>query len=248
MAEVLATALAGMRHDIARMEQIAMNISNVATPGYKRSLVVANSSLTSPASFGGLWSAEMEQQLSRAGAVQEQKQVDMRPGTLKLSGQGLDLALSGPGFFEIQTSHGSAYTRQGNFRTDERGRMVTAQGYPVMSKNGDLFLSMPHPFIDADGHVIEGKRQVGQLKIVQFDHPQSLQRLGDGLYAPGEGMRQLPDGEIGLRQGYLENSNVSSAHEMVQMMQTMRHFESMQKMTQAYDDMIGNAIRKLGEM
>lgn len=248
MAEVLATALSGMRHDIARMEQIAMNMSNAATPGYKRSLSVVNPSPTFSASFGGLWSAGMEQQLSRAAATQEQGLVDMRPGTLKPTGQGLDLALSGPGFFEIQTSHGPAYTRQGNFRTDERGRMVTMQGYPVMARNGDLFLSTPHPLIDAEGNVIEGKRQTGQLKIVQFDHPQALQRLGDGLYAPGDGIRQLSDGEIGLRQGYLENSNVSSAHEMVQMMQTMRHFESMQKTTQAYDDMIGNAIRKLGEM
>lgn len=250
MDEVLAVAMLSMQQDMTRVDRVALNLANVLTPAYKREVAGALAGGLVPQTFGHFWNQEMSSTVSalsgpnRAAATL----LDMRAGMLESTGQGLDVALSGPGFFEVQTEQGPAYSRQGNFRLDQRGRLVTAQGYPVMAKGGEIYLTTGQPGIDAAGHVTDGEKALGQLKIVQFAQPENLQRLGQGLYASGTEMRQLADSEIQLRQGYLEKANVSSAHEMVELMQAMRHFESMQKVTQGYDDMIGTAIRKLGEM
>lgn len=71
--------------------------------------------------------------------------------------------------------------------------------------------------------------------------------MGDGLMAAGPGMKLVADDEVQVRQGFLENSNVSSTYEMTTLVHAMRHFESMQRVAQGYDDMLGTAIRKLGE-
>jgi flagellar basal-body rod protein FlgG len=250
MEELLGIALQSMQQDMARVDRVAMNLSNALTPAYKREVAVVRAQSSSQAnSFARLLDAGMADAMSR-NVPENQVEVlsDTRPGTLKSTGQNLDLAIAGPGYFEVQTDNGAAYTRQGNFRMDARGRLVTAQGYPVMGKGGDIYLNTSQPSIDAAGNIIENKLPVGQLKIVQFDKPAGLRRLGDGLVAAGEGMAQLQDSEIQVKQGYLENANVSSMHEMVELTQTMRHFESMQKVAQGYDEMLGTAIRKLGDL
>lgn len=139
------------------------------------------------------------------------------------------------------------------------GRLVTAQGYPVMGKNGEIFLTTQTPVIDSVGNVTEPNAATGpsavnpgtpiaQIKVVKFDTPKTLQRLGEGLVAAGTGMTVVDDVNVQIRQGALENGNVSSMQEMMQLIQTMRHFESVQKITQGYDEMIGTAIRKLGDL
>ncbi len=182
-------------------------------------------------------------------------QTDMRPGTLKSTGQSLDVALAGPGYFEVMTETGPAYTRQGAFRVDARGRLVTAQGLPVMGNGGEIVLNSDRPFIDAIGNVFESRTgvaenttPVAQIKVLQPENTKVMRRLGDGLFSADGSFTTIKDSDIQIRQGFLENSNVSSMQEMVQLMQTMRHFESMQKIAVGYDDMTGQAVRKLGEL
>ncbi|WP_050465665.1 flagellar hook-basal body protein [Herbaspirillum autotrophicum] len=247
MDEVLGVAMLSMHRDMARVNQVAMNLSNALTPAYKRE--VSTAAVPGAQAFGSLWDAGMAASMTGAtGTAATQSQLDMSAGTLKSTGQPLDLALASSGFFEVQTEKGPAYTRQGNFRLDQRGRIVTAQGYPLMGKGGEIQLNTAQPAIDVYGNITDKQKPVAQIKVVQFEHAERLQRIGEGLYAEGSEMRQLPDAEVQLRQGFLENANVSSAREMMELMQAMRHFESMQKVTQGYDDMIGSAIRKLGEM
>lgn len=239
MQEIFALTLGSMQNDMSRLDQVAMNLVNATTPGYKRQVVA-------PRPF--------VQALEDAQALAPpQVLTDMRAGTVKSTGQPLDLALVGDGFFEVLTDSGPAYTRKGNFTVDARGRLVTAQGYPVMGKGGDIQLVGRTPVIDSMGQVsesVDGAAQatpVGQLKIVRFDNPQGLQRLGEGLVAAGDGMTVLADSQVQLRQGALENANVNSTREMVDLIQTMRHFETMHRVIQGYDDMIGSAVRKLAE-
>lgn len=265
MQEILAITLASMQQDMNRMDRVALNLANVSTPGYKREVVAmrpfvdAMSDVSSAENLnGGVSSGATSSERSQASGAM-QVLFDTRPGTLKLTGEPLDLALAGDGFFEISTDNGLAYTRQGNFQVDARGRLVTAQGHPVMGKNGEIYLTTPTPVVDSSGNVTEPNATTGpsavapgtaiaQIKVVHFDDAKTLQRLGDGLIAPGAGMTVVSETDAQIRQGALENTNVSSLQEMVQMMQTMRHFESMQKITQGYDDMVGTAIRKLGDL
>ena len=102
------------------------------------------------------------------------------------------------------------------------------------------------PRIDAAGRVFDGQTPLGSLRIVRFEQPQALARLGGGLDA-AEAQAAQPVAEPRLRQGFVEASNVVAANEMVRLIETMRHFESNQKVIQGYDEMLERAIRTLGE-
>jgi flagellar basal-body rod protein FlgF len=236
MDNVLSAVLGSLHADMARMDRVAMNIANLQTPGYKREVVAA-------LPFA-----------ARVDAATVAVHTDQRPGTLKATGQSLDLALSGPGWFEVATPAGPAYTRQGNFRLDAAGRLVTQQGDPVMGTGGEIVLAYPTPGVDSMGRVFEapgGVRSAGtpvaQLRIVRFE-PGPVQRLGDGLVLP-QGAPVAVSGEaVQVRQGYLEGSNVSPMHEMVSLLESVRHLETLQKVALGYDEMLGTGIRKLGEV
>ena len=144
MTDVLALSLRGMQQDMARLERISLNLANATTPGYRRE--VAMSLPTS----GGFADA-----LDAAGGLSVK--TDLRPGTLKATGQRLDVALARPGFFEVATDTGPAYTRQGDWHLDARGRLVTAAGDPVMGLGGEIVLEHPDPRIDANGRVFDAR-------------------------------------------------------------------------------------------
>jgi flagellar basal-body rod protein FlgG len=248
MPEILAIALNSMQNDMRQVEHVAMNLANTLTPGYKRQVAV-------PLSFGAL----VEQNASRATppagqtAAAARTYVDVRPGALKHTGNRLDLAIDGDGYFEIATAQGPAYTRQGDFQVDARGRLVTAQGQAVMSNGGEILLSGAQPRVDRNGNVFDAgdpnaKLPVARIKLVRFDDTSPMTSLGNGLLAPGEGMVELGTSDVHLKQGYLEGSNVSTQQEMVQLMQAARHFESVQKAIQGYDEAVDTAIRKLGDI
>ncbi|MDM0122182.1 flagellar hook-basal body protein [Variovorax arabinosiphilus] len=258
MSDVLAISLHGMQQEMARVQRISMNMANATTPGYKRDVAYA---LPLGGDFAATVDALQNDGISRraarfsgAGVDGLVVRSDTRPSTLRTTGQSLDVALSSTGYFEVATDDGPAYTRQGNWSLDARGRLVTAQGHPVMGQGGEIVLTRPNPVIDAAGRVFEANGRdgaeavpVAQLKVVQFEGLRALRPLGNGLVHADQPPSQLPDGDVQVRQGFLENSNVNSMHEMVQLIQSMRHFESMQKVALGYDDMLGSAIRKLGD-
>lgn len=256
MDHILAVSLATMQHDMQRLDRIALNLANVTTPGYRREVVATRPFVEVLDQAASSTQAQPEGSAAAAVAPGAAKSLlDVRPGTLRMTGESLDFAISGDAFFEIATPEGPAYTRQGNFSVDARGRLVTAQGHAVMGKNGEVFLTTLKPVVDSFGNITEplstsavGGASTAQLKVVRFENPASMQRLGDGLLAPGAGMVVASESDVQIRQGALENANVSTVQEMVQLMQTMRHFESMQKVASGYDEMLGNAIRKLGEL
>ncbi|WP_048437843.1 flagellar hook-basal body protein [Caenimonas sp. SL110] len=260
MNEVLAIGLQAMQGDMARLEQVGMNLANALTPGYKAGLSVQGASGASFAShFGAAASALDAASLASAvtphtvtpHTVTTQYLSDTRPATLKLTGEALDVALAGPGYFEVMTGQGPAYTRSGSFRVDGQGRLVTTQGHAVMGAGGEIVLKSPSPTIDASGAITSSPsadaQVLGRLRVVQFEAGAQLTPLGDNLLAAGPAISSLQGDAVQVRQGFVENSNVNPAREMTNLIQTMRHFESMQKVVQTYDDMLGNAIRKLGE-
>lgn len=238
-----------MQNDMQRLDRIALNLANVTTPGYRREVIATRPFVEVLDQMASPTPAQPAAAFGTAKSL-----LDVRPGTLRMTGEPLDFAISGDAFFEVTTPEGAAYTRQGNFSLDARGRLVTAQGHAVMGKNGEIFLTTLKPVVDASGNITEplsaaaSGAPIAQLKLVRFENPASMQRLGDGLLAPGAAMVMASESDVQVRQGSLENANVSTVQEMVQLMQTMRHFESMQKVASGYDEMLGNAIRKLGEL
>jgi flagellar basal-body rod protein FlgG len=263
MMNIFAISLQGMQQDMARLDRVAMNLANASTPGYKRDAV--NVSPLTVASFADAMAASTNAQIRADSLFDSGQQIggsvmiqtDMRPGTLRSTGQPLDVSLMGSGFFEVSTEAGLAYTRQGNWHLDGQGRLVTAQGNPVMGEGGEIVLTHPNPQIDAKGHVFDITNDgvvgggdpvpVAQLKVVNFAAADQLKHLGDGMFEASAVPESLLESEVDMRQGYLENANVNSMREMAQLIELMRHFESMQKVAMNYDDMIGTAVSRLGQ-
>jgi flagellar basal-body rod protein FlgG len=244
MNEILAISLRALQADAARVDQTGINLGNVLTPAYKRGIAVQQAAFVD-----ALGEARDAAATSVAPVAVH---VDTRAATLKATGQPLDMAIAGQGWFEVMTASGPAYTRQGDFQLDARGRLVTAKGDPVMGTGGEILLAMKRPVVSVSGEVRDadaapGSPPLARLRIVEFDEDAQPQRLADGLFAPMPGAKEVEPGQLQVRQGYLENSNVDAGQEMTDLVVSMRHFESMQKVVQSLDDMLGTAIRKLGE-
>lgn len=237
MDNILAAVLGSMHLDMARVERVSMNIANAQTAAFKREGVA-------PAQFG---------QRVQAQASAMAMYTDERPGTLRNTGQSLDFALASPGWFEVTTPSGAAYTRAGSFRTDAGGRLVTQQGHTVSGVAGEIVLPHGAPTVDGAGRVFEGPtaRQgatpLAQLKVVRFAPGAQIQKLGDGLIRVQGTPVAAGEDTVQVRQGFLENSNVNPLEEMVRLMEALRHVETLQKVALGYDELLGNAIRKLGD-
>ncbi len=246
MQEVMGVMLGALRQDTARVERIGVNLANALTPGYQREVVVAQPTRVSGESgFARLVATAGAEEGGALPDVQILR--DQRPGTVKATGQAWDIALASEGYFEVATPQGPAYTRRGQFQLDAQGRLVTLQGWPVMGQDGEIRPGTGTPSIQANGQIRNADKLVGQLRIVQFDEPGTLRHLDAGYFASEAAGTLMPESKLALKQGFLENANVSHSHEMVDLMRTMRHFESMTRVLQGYDDMIGGAIKKLGD-
>ena len=239
--DLTVVAANAMQQDAARLQGIAQNLSNALTPGYKKQL-------SSTQSFAA--------QLAAAGQVSPlrnmtlpttQVVIDATPGTLRSTGNNLDVAIDGEGFFELADAAGPVYTRRGEFRTDAAGRLVGPQGLPVMGASGEIVLTGEPFTIAANGEITQQGAVVARLRVVQLTHAEALAPQGGGTYTQGGAVLENTSAAVRLRIGYQENSNVDSAREMVGMTETVRHFESMQKLMQGYDEVLEKSIRKLGE-
>jgi flagellar basal body rod protein FlgG len=241
--DVMAIASIGMQGDLARMESISHNTANALTPGFKRQI---------PLTAG--FSAQLNvAQNARHLQLQTQADngvkisIDPAAGAMRPSANPQDVTIEGLSFFEIITPTGTAYTRQGSLRVDAQGRLVTGQDMPVMGQAGEIRVTNTPFTVAKNGDVTQDGRVVGRLKLVSFAQPHRLLAMGAGVYGAGDAQPQQTQGEASLRVGFLEGSNVSTPQEMVRMTETVRHFESLQKLVQGYDEMLEKSIRKLGD-
>jgi flagellar basal-body rod protein FlgF len=244
MIDALTAASQIMAEDLQRMSIISQNLANVSTTAYKKQFSVSTPFAAAMNLAGG-----SNQMPVTAGVTLPLPSAvtDLKPGTLRNTGAPLDVAIEDAGFFEVRTEQGLAYTRRGDFRLDGQSRLVTQQGDAVMGSAGEIVLTTSQPTIDQQGGVYENGKLVAQIKVAHFDNPETLVRSGPELLAAGKDTQFSGDGFTRIRQGFLEASNVISMEEMVNIIETMRHFESAQKIVQGYDDMLDKALRKLGE-
>lgn len=242
--DLMTIASIGMQNDLLRLEGISQNLANVLTPGYKRQVttgasfqVQLNTALGQPQALA----------LSGASAKAAHVSLDTSMGALKYTGSKQDVAIEGDSFFEVVSPNGLAYTRQGSMHVDVFGRLVSAAGLPLMGVGGEITLTGAPFSIAANGDVQQGDRIAGRLKRVKFENASDLVPLGNGIYDAGNAKMLDKQSTEPLRVGFQENSNVSSPQEMVRLTETVRHFESLQKIVQGYDDSLEKVIRKLGE-
>ncbi|WP_332879429.1 flagellar hook-basal body protein [Massilia sp. S19_KUP03_FR1] len=244
MSNALITAVDSMQNDMRLMETLSQNMVNISTPGYRRVQPAA------PAFAQALAAAQpgaAARLTSSAVPTPPLASVDLTHGAVKPTGRDWDLAIDGDGYFELATPNGLAYTRAGDFALDARGRLVSTAGFPVQGVQGDIVLDGPAATVGRDGRITQDGREVAQLRIVRFADAKALHPGAAGALQPLAGAVGEQDTRSQLLTGHLEASNVAPMREMVALMQTTRHFEAAQKLYQGYDEMLGNAIQKLGQ-
>lgn len=257
----LQVARTGLDAQSERMRVIANNLANVNTTGFQRDraefATLAYQMMTAP---GARSSAENQYatglnvgtgvRMTGTGRVTSQ-------GTIQTSGNPLDLAIEGDGYFRIARPDGTTgYSRAGNFHLSNEGKIVTGDGLPLQPE-----IQIPDGAqsvtIGSDGTVsatLQGQTeatQVGQIEISRFINPAGLQAVGNNLYLETAASGSAQTGAAGaegrgsIRQGALEGSNVNVVQELVDMIETQRAYEVNSKMISATDEMLRNANQQL---
>lgn len=209
-------------------EILANNLAQLNTPGYKGETPVVGSFQRYLVSRAGAGGASIGSQ--SAGAAVMATVTDFSQGPLQKTGNPLDVALQGPGFFAVRTSQGIRYTRQGAFSLDSQGQLVTPQGYLVLDPGLQPLHAGASAAIGPDGTLSDGSGATGRIGIFNPATAQ-LTDTGGGFFAAQGGAPAI--GAARVVPGSLEGSNVSAPEVLAAMIQVLRHFEAGQQVVKS---------------
>jgi len=208
-----------------RFETISNNMANLSTNAFRKDII----------SF------------SEALSMNYVSETDFTQGPVRHTGNDLDVALEGQGFFKVQTPKGVRYTRDGALSLNAQGVLVTRSGDAVLGENGPITIAGGKMTITNDGQVVVDGTSVDKLMLVAFKQPRLLSKEGSSYYFhQGEESEVLAAEETGVKQSYLEGSNVNPTAEMIKMVEAYRSFESAQKAIQTIDEMTSKMINDQG--
>lgn len=224
----LYSAAGGMQATSQQQDTLAHNLAHGLKPGYLREILKFDSLVPR---------TELQAPVTSVAT-------DFSQGTMQVSGNKLDLALKGPGFFVVQGPAGPYYTRNGTFQLNPNGQLVTMDGLPVLGTGGPVELPAGSVNIEiqTNGAVIADGVELDQLRVVRFQNPAELQRAGSSYFqAPADAPKNpvLPE----VFQGYRELSNSTLVQEMVQMISGVRQFEASQRALRSISDAVANNTR-----
>jgi flagellar basal-body rod protein FlgF len=242
MDPITAIAASGLRARMESLDLLANNVANAATGGYKAdrefySLYVA------PEAASNDPAATMP--------VIERPWVDHAQGTLQTTGNPLDFALSGRGFFAVNGPNGPLYTRNGNFRIASDGQLVTGEGYAVRSRQGaPLTIAGRLPVeVATDGTITQDGNVIGKLEVVDFTSTAGLSKQGANYFRLGDpSEKPVPAPSTSVEQGSLEASNAGSAEAAVRLVTVMRQFEMLQRAVSIGGEMNKKAVEEVAKV
>jgi flagellar basal-body rod protein FlgG len=244
MLQGITLATQGMSVLMQKQDQIANNLANMNTTGFKQS------NLFISAYEKYLNNDEMKPFANREITADE-VHIDFREGPAMQTGNDLDLMVQGSGFFTVMTPNGVRYTRNGNFSLNQDGFLVTSDGSKVMSTEGFIRFDRDGGTMRANtnGEILQGEIPRGVLRIVDFKKPYAMLRDGSSYFKP-----QLPNNPVVqsagyvIKQGYLEGSNAGSIQNMVEMISTHRNYEADQRALLAQDQTLDKAVNSVGRL
>ena len=257
------------------VDTIANNVANANTPGFKKDQLVFKEHLTvfskgvdqvdlpnkewSPDDFYHSNGAE------NAKVKVDGSYTDFSQGQLRPTQNPLDVALSGKGFFEVLSPNGIRYTRRGTFTVSSEGKLVTNQGYPVLSRldpaslqaGGDLAKPADRSIsigsdarvsVTFSGDIFQKGQQIGKLSVVEFDDVHALRKEGSATFINND-FKNISTKPIqaSVRQGFVEESNVNAVSEMSSLIQATRHFQTIQRAMKAYDNIAQKGVNEIAK-
>jgi len=242
MSGVIYQAAAGALLQQIRLDVLSNNLANLNTVGFKaekpifRMTDLEEGSPYQTATAG----------LSPLAPPMEQI-IDFSSGPLHLTGNQLDTAIVGSGFFEVLTDSGPQYTRGGSFTVNPEGLLSTTDGWPVAGQGGTIAIPGSRVEISAAGEVVVDGNVVDSLQVVDFERPYQLQKLGNSRFVPTRSdIAGEPAENYTIAQGYVEISNVDAIRTMTELIDTMRAFESYQRVIRNADEALGKTVNEVG--
>jgi flagellar basal body rod protein FlgG len=228
-------AAAGARK-LTQLDFIANNLANASTTGFKSEYLYY--AMTGREAQEG---ARFDLGMTSTGT-------DFAQGTLLATGNPLDAAIEGDGFFAIEQNGGTTYTRNGSFVLNRNKELVTKDGAKVLGEAGPLILDGAEINIDADGTIMVDGAMAGKFRIVSFARPDLLTGSASGRFIDDGGAEQKKSDTDRVSGGYLESSNVNAMKEMVEMIDVNRTFEAYQKIIQTMSELDKISTNRLGKL
>ena len=226
-----------------QMDIIANNLANMTTTGFKGEKMMFSQHLVKSRDDQGLGGTDLA--FVRDIATMR----DVTEGPLEKTGNPLDVAISGEGFFIIQTDQGDNYTRAGRFKLDDGGQLVNQQDNPVLSDAGQPFVFGPEESnitISTDGTIATQNGAIGRLAVVSFERPYALKPNASGQFTTGEPPTAVANPKV--VQGMLEGSNVLPIIEMAHMIDVHRTYESVRTFLEKEDERMRQMVRDMAEV
>jgi flagellar basal-body rod protein FlgF len=223
------------------LDIVANNLANADTAGFKfESLMASDDAVTTPTPGAATTPVDF---VAAAGVARDYTQ-----GPLTQTGAPLDVAIDGKGFFQISTAAGPRYTRDGRFRLDATGRLVTQDGDPVEGDGGDIVLDPKkgQVAIAANGDISQAGQNVGKLSVVTFDSLAALSKDGNNLYRNDSNLTAQPSTSASLKQGMLEGSNVQPVTQITRLIEVNRAYDAIASMMASTGQLSTSAVQRLG--
>jgi flagellar basal-body rod protein FlgF len=239
--------LISLSHQIASyrsMDVIANNLANVSTPAFQREEPTFQEYVTQVRPAEGQSGMQSLSFVQDAGIVR-----DLSEGRMETTNAPFDFAIHGKGYFAVQTPAGERYTRAGHFTLNDGGQLVTSNGDAVQGDGGPITITPDdgEVHIAQDGTISGKNGQIGRIRIVDFSNPRSLVKEGASLYN-ANGQAPVSADHFQLQSGMIETSNVEPVVEISHMIEVMRAYQATATLTQTQEDLMRQAIDKLGSM
>jgi flagellar basal-body rod protein FlgG len=247
-----------------KLDVLANNLANTTTTGFKRILTAFESTKAAepsqrPAaptrrpslSDSGLLRSAMRLSAEvRGPSLRVHGGLDLSQGPLEETGNPLDIAISGDGFFAVRSEEGELFTRGGAFRLDAEGNLSTLNGAIVLGVAGPIQLSPGAVQVADDGSISVEGELVDRIRIVRFDDASRLQHAGGNLLRAPTGLNaaEAAPGEIAVAQGYLEGSNSDPIQELVALITAQRVYEANQRVLVTADESLGRSVNEIGRV
>ncbi len=240
MIKGLYKSASGMLPSLKKQELTANNVSNVSTPGFKKDAMFTKE-LSKAESKLSIKKSDWQQPISA------ETYVDFQSGAFDRTGNALDLAIDGDGFFTVQLEDGStAITRNGSFTLNRDGLLSVPGGGIVMAESGAIEIGNGQVTVTASGGIEVDGANVGTITPVTVNDLQSLDKIGRSMFLVPQDEQMIPVTHATIRQGYLEASNVDIVSEMVNMIIAYRNYEANAKALQTQDTSLGSLFSRVG--
>lgn len=244
------TTVSGKLATFKHLEVIANNLANMNTVGFRSERILFEKALTRESAR--VTAGAFDSDIQKPTGLKTDEFVGIRgsftdfsQGAIEMSGNPLDVAIQGKGFFVVSAPEGDRYTRAGNFRLDESNRLTTQDGFPVLGSGGTITVNGGNVQITNEGEImVDGKSQ-GKLRVVEIE-AKNLERTSAMLFSLKSGGQVTEASAVRVQSGAIEGSNVNAVRELSDMIMASRIFDSFAKAEEANSRMTDLRNQKIG--